>query len=226
VHDSRVFSTPLKAGVVRGITIAGTGLPSRLDSVFVNVTAVGSSAAGYLTVYPCGTPRKAISNLNFPAGRATAALTQVRLGNNHQICVYSNVTTNLVVDVEGYFRGDTGGYYAGIAPVRALDTRTTNSPIHTGTVRMVTTAALGGPHHVVPANAASVLLNVAIADSSGNGFLTVYPCGTARPNASTLNFTAHETRANLVASKIGGGGICIFASVDAHVVVDTVGWMR
>ena len=40
----------------------------------------------------------------------------------------------------------------------------------------------------VPSNASAVVLNLTSAGAVGTGFLTAYPCGEARPNASNLNY--------------------------------------
>jgi hypothetical protein len=50
----------------------------------------------------------------------------------------------------------------------------------------------------VPVDASSVALNVIAVDPTAAGFLTVYPCGSTRPDASSVNFVAGETIPNLV----------------------------
>ena len=57
------------------------------------------------------------------------------------------------------------------------------------------------------------------------GYVTVFPCGTALPNASNLNFIAGETFANAVIAKVGNNGnVCSYSSADTHLVVDVNGW--
>ena len=55
----------------------------------------------------------------------------------------------------------------------------------------------------VPADAKAAFLNVTTTNSGGTGFVTVYPCGSTQPLASSSNTAAGETRATLVAAKIG-----------------------
>ena len=77
----------------------------------------------------------------------------------------------------------------------------------------------------VALNASAVVLNVTVTDPVGDGFVTVYPCGSPRPNASNVNFAAGATVANSVVSGVGGGGrVCIFTMVDTHVLVDVNGY--
>ncbi len=72
----------------------------------------------------------------------------------------------------------------------------------------------------------SVALNVTVTEPTAASFLTVWPTGSPRPLASNLNFTAGQTVANAVLTKVGADGtISIFNNSGAvHVVIDVVGW--
>jgi hypothetical protein len=79
----------------------------------------------------------------------------------------------------------------------------------------------------VPASGVdAVALNVTVDAPTGSGFLTVWPNGVARPNASTHNFVPGLTVANMVIAKVGAGGqVSIFNSAgDTHVVADVIGY--
>ncbi len=53
----------------------------------------------------------------------------------------------------------------------------------------------------------------------------MFPCGSWRPNASSLNFVAGQTVPNGVLTKVGTGGkVCLFSQVPAHVIVDVNGY--
>ncbi len=57
------------------------------------------------------------------------------------------------------------------------------------------------------------------------GFVTVYPCGEARPTASNVNYKTGGTIANAVISKVGAGGkVCLYTERATHLVVDVNGW--
>ena len=77
----------------------------------------------------------------------------------------------------------------------------------------------------VPADAAAAVLNVtATGTDDGAGYVTAYPCGTAVPDVSNLNFAAGDTIPNAVTVKIGiGGRICLFTSATIHLIVDLDG---
>ena len=77
----------------------------------------------------------------------------------------------------------------------------------------------------VPANAASVVLNVTAVDASAAGFATVWPCGVDRPLASNVNFERGDTRPNSVIAKVGvDGKVCVFSSQAIDAVVDVAGY--
>ena len=70
-----------------------------------------------------------------------------------------------------------------------------------------------------------VLLNTTIVNPSGNGFLTVYPCGRTFPNASNLNYVAGQVVPNLVDVKIGtGGSVCFVSNVATDLILDMTGY--
>ena len=76
----------------------------------------------------------------------------------------------------------------------------------------------------VPTSATAVVLNVTAVDARGPGFITVFPCGSPRPTASSLNFVAGSTVANAVVSKIGPAGtVCLFSYESTDLVVDVTG---
>ena len=51
--------------------------------------------------------------------------------------------------------------------------------------------------------------------------MTVFPCGTAVPDASNLNYRAGQTIANAVLARVGAGGqVCVYTSASAGLLVD------
>ena len=79
----------------------------------------------------------------------------------------------------------------------------------------------------VPASGVgAVVVNLTVTQPSAPGFITAYPTGTERPNASSLNFIPGQTVPNLVVAKVGQNGqISLFNSAGAtHLVADIVGY--
>jgi hypothetical protein len=97
-----------------------------------------------------------------------------------------------------------------ISPTRILDTRfgigtTPAGPFGAGGTITLRVAGVGQ----VPANATGAAINVTVFGTSVESFLTVWPTGTSRPNASLVN-----PQPNLVLSQganlgLGGGQLNI-----------------
>lgn len=124
----------------------------------------------------------------------------------------------------------TGGINA-IAAARLLDTRTNGTTVDglgagagvqaAGATVQVQVTGRGGTCR--PATAA--VLNVTTTGAQGAGYATIYPCSTARPTASNLNFRAGVTVANGVIAKIGTGGtVCIYVDNATNLLADVSGF--
>jgi hypothetical protein len=205
------------------------GVPSGATAVVANVTVTGPTATGFLTAYPAGTATPNASNLNFTAGETVPNLVTVPLSHSGAIDFYNALgSTNVIMDVSGYYSSATSGYFEPVAPKRICDTRSGNTTQCAGQ-----TLSAGGTLNVqvtgnggIPTGAAAVVANVTATEATASSFLTVWPTGATKPNASDLNFVAGETVPNLVVAKLSAtGGLSIFnalGSVDA--LVDVSGW--
>ena len=95
---------PYGAGEVRRLNLGGTNdIPSDARAVLLNVTVTEATGRGYVTVCPCGLPRPLASNLNFVAGVDRANLVKVRMNADGDVCFFSQTTTQIVVDLNGYY---------------------------------------------------------------------------------------------------------------------------
>jgi hypothetical protein len=159
------------------------------------------------------------------------------VGADGYVCIYAHQPTNVVVDLVGWVGagGATGGApaFVGATPRRLLDTRngtggrssevTPASPASVP-VRGIT-LSVGGTTSSVPASAAAVAINLTVVDAAGPGFATVWPCGTARPTASNVNYLPGRRVATSVVAPIGANGaICVHSHRSADIVVDLAGW--
>ena len=217
-------------GQVITLKVTGTGagkVPAGSKAAFLNVTAVNSAGPGFVTVYPCGSTRPLASNINLVAGQVRANLVAAKIAADGTVCLYTNRSTDLVADLQGYEPATSN--YAPLVPERVLETRATegqigysgSKPIAGQTLEVKVT---GFGTSQIPATAASVLLNVAAVAPDGPGFVTVYPCGSPRPLASNINVNG-DTTTNLVSSKVGDGGrVCIYSSTGTHLVADVNGY--
>jgi hypothetical protein len=103
--------------------IAGLTPSSGVGAVSLNVTATGTTAddfGGYVTVYPCGALPNA-SNLNFVSGQIVPNAVIAPVSASGEVCFYARGTTDLIVDLNGYFLSGAG--FAPMSPVRLFDTR-------------------------------------------------------------------------------------------------------
>ncbi len=127
------------------------------------------------------------------------------------------------VTVVGY---DTAaGAYTPLTPARLLDTRREGTKRPIGGGRYID-LAVAGKRGVPPSGATAVVLNVTVVAPTSQGYVTVYPTGTSRPTASSVNFNKGWTGANLLTVKLGTGGkvrIHNYAG-STHVVADVVGY--
>jgi PKD repeat protein len=112
VFDSRAAGTPLASGAQDEIQVGGTcGVPMSARAVAANVTVVGATGDGFLSVYPdaSGSP-PTTSTLNFTAGRVLAnnLVGGLATGGQGTLVVRPSLTNqgtvHVVIDVSGYFQ--------------------------------------------------------------------------------------------------------------------------
>ena len=232
----------LAGGGTKSITVAGAfGVPSGATAVVLNVTVVNPTAAGYLSVYPRGAAQPMASNINYVSGQVVPNLVEVGAGTAGEVTFYASMPTDIVVDVEGYTSVAAAGLYTALsAPVRICDTRagdpsTLDSPpvnqcngannggetLAAGSTKSIQVTGIS----TIPAGATAAVLNVTDANPAAPGILTVYPQGPSTPTASNLNYVAGQVTANRVIVPLSAsGGISIYTSVRADVIVDVSGY--
>ncbi|MCU1368582.1 MAG: hypothetical protein JWN39_4221, partial [Ilumatobacteraceae bacterium] len=218
------------AGSVTPLKVLGRGgVASDATAVALNVTVTEAQAPGYLTVYPCGGDPPTASSVNYVAGSTIPNLVVSKVGADGQVCIFTQSPVQLLADVNGFFNANSG--LVPVVPARLLDTRK-GSPTVDGVSAGGGRAAAGSVTEFqvtgranVPADASAAVLNVTATNEAADGFVTVYPCGQAPPNASNLNFSAGQTIANAVVSKIGAlGKVCVFNQTATDLVVDLNGY--
>ena len=205
------------------------GVPGDSLAVTLNVTVTEAAAAGFVTVFPCGSPQPTASNLNYDTGSTIPNAVITKVGTGGAVCVFTQQALQLVVDVNGAYPPSTS--YLAINPARVMDTRLGHSTIDgaqqaAGAVgaASITTVQITG-RAGVPLDATSVALNVTVTEPSAAGFATVFPCGSTPPTASNLNYSPGQTVPNLVIAKIGvGGAVCIFSQQATQLVADVLGF--
>ncbi|MCU1392024.1 MAG: N-acetylmuramoyl-L-alanine amidase [Ilumatobacteraceae bacterium] len=166
---------------------------------------------------------------------ATITVTSSTAGGNLTISVslppsLTTTTTTSTTTTPGSPTGSTS--FVAVQPERLLETRTSEGQIgYSGAKpaagQTVTLKVTGVGNANVPSTAVAVALNVTGVDATDNGFVTVYPCGGARPTASNLNLVKGGTTPNTVITKIGtGGAVCLYTQTGADLVADISGYFR
>ena len=219
--DSRIGqgTTRLQAGKVVQIDVA----PADVMAVSANFVAAGPDGYGFITAYNCTAERPEVSTLNFRPGEFVANQAVVPLKNG-KMCLYSLVSTDVVIDVNGFFHGDADSAFTPETPDRLLDTRAAGQRrLVAGEERVLKVA---GANNAAPADATAVSLNVTVEQPSGAGFLKVYPCGLpAGTEISTVNYAAGEIRPNSVVVPVDESGrVCFQSLVATDVIVDYTGY--
>jgi hypothetical protein len=197
----------------------------------LNVSVVPQGYLGYLTVWPDGLTRPLTATLNSLDGRIKANAAIVTGGDNQAIDIYATNTTDVVLDIDGYFvpaPSPSALAFYPLAPCRVVDTRNADSD-------------LGGPYlqaHQerdfpvleatacnIPSIAQAYSMNFAAVPKQALGYLTVWQRGQTRPVVSTLNDLTGTIVANAAIVPAGtAGDIAVYPSNDTDLVVDIDGY--
>lgn len=90
-------------------TVNPAAVPDGVLAVSQNMVVVLNDSPGFVTAYPSSPTRPNVSNLNANLpGQTRSALAITTLGTGSAIDYYSSMTTDLVVDVTGYFQLPAG----------------------------------------------------------------------------------------------------------------------
>lgn len=127
-------------------------------------------------------------------------------------------------------RETAAGAYTAVPPSRILDTRDglgvpSAGPLSSTAPLDLQVTGRGG----VPArDVMAVVLNLTVTRPTLAGNVVAYPAGAPRPVASSINFPAGWTGANLVTVPVGAGGRITLANARGatHVVIDVQGFYR
>jgi len=219
-------------GTVLRLQVAGRGgVSNGARTAVLNVTAADGALPGFITVWPCDSPVPSTSNVNYPANTAIPNAVITGLAADGTACISVSSRVNVIVDAFGEL--PDASYRAVPIPSRLLDTRVGGPTIDggfsgddikpAGSVTELQVTGRGG----VSSAATTAVLNVTVTGPQLAGFITVYPCGEARPFVSNVNYAVNQTLPNLVVTELTPTGtVCIFNSSATHIVVDVFGELK
>lgn len=224
VLDTRERGVGVAQGGTERVDLSKAGVPATAVAVVVNITAT-ETAVGFWTAYPLNQTLPTASNLNIDApGQTRAGQAIVLLSGTAAFNVFSMGGGHLVVDVAGWFTGGTDaksvdGLFLPANPTRLIDSRD-----------MFVMPTWGGSTLEFPVlpptpDVSAVAVNLTGTESMFSGFVTAFPAGVARPNASNLNVDRwDETVANHAIVRVSNRGLSLFTLQGLHMIADLNGW--
>ena len=237
VADTRnptgAFGGPeMAAGSSRAFDIPQStcNIPSTALAYSLNVTVVPNKSLNYLTLWPTGETQPYVSTLNSYDGRVKANAAVTPAGTNGGVSVYVSDTTQVIIDIDGYFVAASNtsalAFYP-LTPCRIADTRNVTGPlggpfISGGGSRAFPILSSGCS---IPSTAKAYSLNVTAVPHKTLNYLTTWPTGETQPYVSTLNSSTGAITANAAIVPAGTSGeISVYVHDDADVILDVNGY--
>ncbi len=247
VTPCRIADTRNPDGPLGGPTLAGgakrsfpvlqgaCGIPASAQAYSLNVTVVPKGMLPYLTLWPSDQTQPLVSTLNSFDGEVVANAAIVPAGADGSVSVFAAGATDVILDINGYF--DPSDYTAPcsgcgspvpnwfypVTPCRAADTRTAVGPFGGPSLLPYETRYFDLWNTCGISNMAATSLNVtAVPGTSYLGYLTIWPFGQDRPNASTLNSWEGKIVAN--AAIVPGQTVNVLVTDPTNLILDVNGY--
>ncbi|MBL8166765.1 MAG: putative Ig domain-containing protein [Acidobacteria bacterium] len=219
---------------------ACTGIPAAARAIVGNATTVAPQGGGFLTIFPADATRPLVASSNYNPGQVVNGPFSVGLTATGQFKIFTTATTDLVVDVLGYYSTEaTDANGAGLLltplahPIRLLETRANQAvgcfkpgaPLAGGSE--TTQPARGLCDGItIPANALGVVGNATVVFPAGPGFVTLWPSTATRPTVATLNYNTGDVgnRHFIVGLGSGDGAFKVFTAATTELVIDLSGY--
>ena len=229
----------------QGGSPTGCGVPDGVAAVEVSITAVDPSGTGFLRAAPNdGSPfRATVLNVADGAGVTNTGSVALAAAGAFDLAVRNQGgSTDVVIDIHGYYPDSGGRRYHTITPCRVADTRAvgptgTGTPLGDGHERSLRLAgrwgaflAQGAPAAsgcMVPSGASAVEAAITAIAPSGRGFAQATTPG-ATGRGTVLNFVAGHSITNVGTLHLGGAGhrdlLLHHQGGTAGYIVDVLGW--
>jgi hypothetical protein len=246
--DTRPTGNPVTGGSVRNFNPAGGGCANLLTptsgviAYAMNVTVLPHGPLSFLTIWPAGEPQPGVSTLNSPDGRTKANAAIVTGGTKGQVSVLAHNTTDVLLDVSGYFVSSEPAVptytFFPITPCRVVDTRHPNgqfgSPSLVAKQQRTFQLDMSSCHlSRAPEEAGGAFsINVTVIPKGNKpvGHVTVWGTSSRNPETpatSTVNVPTGTMTANaaiISVNPITGESISVFASDDTDIAIDVNGY--
>jgi hypothetical protein len=117
----------MSAGSTRTFSIPASacGIPTAAQAYSLNITVAPPAPLTYLTAWPTGETQPLVSTLNAYNGAIVANAAIVPAGAGGAINIYVSDTTQVIIDINGYFAPQ-----GGVGPLAFYPVTPAGSPIH------------------------------------------------------------------------------------------------
>lgn len=219
------------------VTCDGVTIPDSAQAIVGNATTVGPAGLGYLTLFPASASRPLVATSNYGANEVINGPFTVGLSPAGEFNIFTSATTDLVVDVLGYYSPEaTDINGAGLLfsplprPVRLLETRAgfngcfaPGSPI-LGNQDYLQQAPGVCEGLTIPNSALGIVGNATVVNSNG-GYLTLWPSNATRPLVATSNFNPGQIVNRHFTVGLGPDGkFGVYSQLTTGLVVDVSGY--
>ncbi|MDQ3009631.1 MAG: putative Ig domain-containing protein [Acidobacteriota bacterium] len=222
-------------------TGACTGIPAAARAIVGNATTVSPQGGGYLTLFPADASRPLIGSSNYDTGQIVNGPFTTGLSASGQFKVFTLATTDLVIDVLGYYSAEvTDANGAGLLftplahPVRLLETRNVlgfpgcfkpNAPLN-GNQVYIQSARGTCDGLTIPTTALGVVGNATVVSPAAGGYLTLWPSTAAQPTVATANYNGGQivNRHFIVGLGNADGAFKMFSYATTDLVIDLTGY--
>ncbi len=222
-------------------TIADPAFNARVQALALNVTVVGPTRQGHITVFDGDDPSTIpdTSSLNFAAGRTVPNMSIVKVGHcgppecpqagtpRFGVANMSSGAVHVVVDIVGYYftaeEGDSGLRFTSLpSPRRFVDSRLGQglpTNLAPNAEKVVTV-----PSTIAGAGTRAVVTNTTAAQPTVTTVITSWPAAISRPTVSNLNPYAGQVVSNMTITGLTDGDFKVHNRVGTTpLVIDAAG---
>ena len=210
------------------------GIPANAVALTGNLTTV-QSGGGFLTLYPSNAVQPTVASVNYAPNEIINNVFTVGLGTDGAFKIFAFNTTDVVVDVTGYYAPPVanGLYFHPLPkPIRLLETRagqlgctTPGAPLQGGEAGTLTQQArISCDGVTIPSGALAIVGNATTVNPQGVGFLTLFPGNATRPLAAASNYgTGQIVNGTFSVGLAPNGEFKIYTFATTDLVVDVLG---
>jgi len=189
------------------------------------ITITGTNLTGTESVSVGGSPATSVT---VNSSTSITAVTPAGTSGFADVVVTTATGTSGAMGSDGFLYEAPGAYHP-LTPQRLADTRTDSGFAESGQAPgpgQTMDVQVAGADEVPSSGVAAVILNVTVAAPTAGSFITVFPAGVAVPDASTMDFQAGQTQADLVEVALGRNGeVSVYNAAGwTQVIIDVEGW--